>query len=200
VVEYLLGPVPDGTAVFYQKHMNHHLLPHIDRGWVHQLTNIVLIRDPREVVASYVRARASVTPEDIGLPQQVVLYDELASAGTPPPVVDAADFLREPEAYLRAICERVGLEFTEKMLSWPAGPSTSPGVRFFLATSATSLSPDPPIVARAGSRRYGLGPMIGSIPAAPMPVLHSRSMRRARFMLPGGQERKGKRECIMPAR
>lgn len=128
VVDYLLGPVPDGVRVFYQKHMNHHLLPHIDRAWIRQLTNVVLIRDPREVVASYVRSRASVTPEDIGLPQQVVLYDDLAAGGTPPPVVDAADFLRDPERYSRAICELVGLEFTDAMLSWPAGPRDSDGV------------------------------------------------------------------------
>ena len=60
VVESLLGPVPDGVRVFYQKHMSHHLLPLIDRSWIGQLSNVLLIRDPREVVASYVKSRASV--------------------------------------------------------------------------------------------------------------------------------------------
>lgn len=128
VVEYLLGPVPDGVRVFYQKHMSHHLLPDTGRDWIGQLTNVLLIRDPREVVASYGKVRTTVTPHDIGLPQQVELYDRLAAAGTAPAVIDAADFLRNPEWYLRAICDLVGLEFTDRMLTWPAGPRDSDGV------------------------------------------------------------------------
>ena len=80
VVAALLGPAPGGAPVCYQKHMAHHLLPHIDRGWIAQLRNVLLIRDPREVVASYIKSRATVTPDDIGLPQQVALYDELVAA------------------------------------------------------------------------------------------------------------------------
>jgi hypothetical protein len=128
VVAALRGPVPDGVAVFYQKHMAHHLLPGIDRRWVARLTNVMLIRDPREVVASYVRSRADVTAEDLGLPQQVQLYDELAAVGAPPPVIDAGDFLRRPEAYLRALCRHAGVEFTRRMLAWPPGPRDSDGV------------------------------------------------------------------------
>jgi hypothetical protein len=128
VVATLLGPAPGEARVFYQKHMAHHLLPGIERGWVGGLTNVMLIRDPREVVASYVRARADVTADDIGLRQQVRLYDELAAAGTPPPVIDARDFLRRPEPHLRAMCDHVGVEFSPRMLAWPPGPRDSDGV------------------------------------------------------------------------
>jgi Sulfotransferase domain len=128
VVAGLLGPVPAGTRVFYQKHMAHHLLPDVERGWIAGLTNVLLIRDPREVVASYVRARADVTADDIGLPQQVALYDELAAAGAPPPVIDARDVLERPEPYLRRLCAHAGVAFTDRMLAWPAGPRDSDGV------------------------------------------------------------------------
>lgn len=128
VVDQLLGLVPPHVAVFYQKHMTHHLLPGIDRDWIGKLTNVLLIRDPREVVASYVRSRATVTPDDIGLPQQVRLFEKLAASGDPPPVIDAGDFLRDPEGYLRALCTMVGVEFTDRMLSWPPGPRDSDGV------------------------------------------------------------------------
>jgi hypothetical protein len=128
VVATLLGPVPNGTRVFYQKHMAHHLLPAVERGWVVGLTNVLLIRDPREVVASYVRSRADVTTDDLGLPQQVQLYDELAAAGSPPPVIDARDFLLDPESYLRAMCRYVGLDFSSQMLAWPPGRRDSDGV------------------------------------------------------------------------
>ena len=128
VVAGLVGPVPPGVAVHYQKHMTHHLLPDVDRGWVAGLTNVLLIREPREVVASYVRSRAEVTAEDVGLPQQVRLYEELAAAGSPPPVIDAGDFLRRPEAHLRALCDHAGVAFTGRMLSWPPGQRDTDGV------------------------------------------------------------------------
>jgi hypothetical protein len=128
VVAELLGPVPAAVRVFYQKHMAHHLLPGMGRGWVAGLTNVILIRDPREVVASYVRSRADVTPDDLGVRQQVQLYDELVAAGTPPPVLDARDVLLRPEAHLRALCRHVGVDFTTRMLAWPPGPRDSDGV------------------------------------------------------------------------
>lgn len=128
VVGTLLDPVPPGVRVFFQKHMAHHLLPGIERGWIHDLTNVLLIRDPREVVASYLKGRAIVTADDIGLPQQVRLYDELRAAGAAPLVIDSADLLRSPERYLRALCAHLGLPFTERMLSWPPGPRDTDGV------------------------------------------------------------------------
>jgi hypothetical protein len=128
VVRALLGPVPAGVDVFYQKHMTHHLTDDIDRTWIAQLTNVLLIRDPREVVASYLRSRDSVTANDIGLPQQRRLYEELQAAGATPLVIDSTDFLREPAAYLQGLCAYVGLPFSDAMLSWPLGPRASDGV------------------------------------------------------------------------
>lgn len=128
VVDELLGPVPHGTRVFYQKHMTHHLLPDIDHGWISSLTNVLLVRDPREVVASYIKSRTAVTADDIGLPRQVALHDELAATGAAPPVIDAADFLRDPVGFLRMLCDLVDQPFSESMLSWPKGPRDSDGV------------------------------------------------------------------------
>jgi hypothetical protein len=128
VVQALLGPVPPGVDVFYQKHMTHHLTDDIDRAWIARLTNVVLIRDPREVVASYLRSRDRVTADDIGLPQQQRLYEELRGAGATPLVIDSSDFLRAPAAYLQGLCAYLGLTFTDAMLSWPPGPRDSDGV------------------------------------------------------------------------
>jgi hypothetical protein len=129
VVAALLGPVPGGRPFWYQKHMSHHLLPSMARDWIHALANVLLIRDPAEVVSSYVKSRATVTPEDIGLPQQSQLFDELADrSGAAPLVIDAGDFLRAPEAHLRALCARLDIPFAARMLSWPAGPRESDGI------------------------------------------------------------------------
>lgn len=129
VVEALInGPAPDNQPVWYQKHMSHHLLPGMALEWIERLHNVLLIRDPRQVVASYVKSRADVTPDDIGLPQQARLYDHLCETGHVPPVIDAGDFLRAPEAHLRALCDWLGVDFTPKMLAWPAGPRDSDGI------------------------------------------------------------------------
>ena len=73
VAAWLTGPAPDGKAIWYQKHMTHHLLPHMGREWLGGLTHVFLIRDPREVLLSYIRSRPSVTAEDIGVVQQLYL-------------------------------------------------------------------------------------------------------------------------------
>jgi Sulfotransferase domain len=93
------------------------------------LRNVFLIRDPVEVVASYLKSRATVTPEDIGLPQQGRLFDLLRErSGETPMVIDAGEFLRAPEAHLRALCVRLDIAYTPRMLAWPAGPRDSDGV------------------------------------------------------------------------
>jgi Sulfotransferase domain len=125
----LTGPVPDGKPLWYQKHMAHHLLPGMDTAWVHGLANVFLIREPCAVVASYRKSRATCVPEDIGLLQQVELFEELVErGGRVPPVIDADAFLKAPEPHLRTLCERLGVPFSTRMLHWPTGPRASDGV------------------------------------------------------------------------
>ncbi|MDX1626920.1 MAG: hypothetical protein R3323_10430 [Wenzhouxiangellaceae bacterium] len=119
----LTGPAPDGKDVWYQKHMTHHLLPDmLDAGWLSRLTHAFLIRDPRAVVASYLAKRDTVSAEDIGVPQQWALYRFVTEElGQDPPVIDSGEFLHDPEGHLRALCGRLGIPFSESMLSWPPG-------------------------------------------------------------------------------
>ena len=117
-----------GADVYYQKHMTQHLLPDLPLDWIVGLRNVLLIRDPFQVAASYVRSRADVVADDLGAERQARLYDYLAASGTAPPVIDATDFLQAPERYLRWLCDWAGVPFTPAMLSWPPGPRDSDGV------------------------------------------------------------------------
>lgn len=129
VVAALVGPVPGGRAVFYQKHMTHHLLPHIDDGWFAAVTHAFLIRDPREVLLSYVKSHTGVSAEAIGVPQQQRIFERVrALTGQEPLVIDSGDFLKDPAGHLRAWCAALGLAFDERMLRWPAGPRATDGV------------------------------------------------------------------------
>ena len=129
VVERLLGCVPHERPVFFQKHMTHHLLPEIDRGWMDAVVNCFLIRDPREVLASYARMRSTVTVEDVGVLQQAEIFDFVeARRGAAPLVLEARDVLENPRGILSTLCAEVGVGFTDRMLAWPPGPRDSDGV------------------------------------------------------------------------
>jgi hypothetical protein len=146
VIELLVGPVPGGKRIFYQKQMTHHLLPEISRDWLRDVTNCFLIRDPREVIASYIRKNGEPSAADVGFPQQAELFDFVCSlTGTIPPVIDARDVLGDPRHTLSALCDVVGVEFSEAMLSWPAGLRDTDGVwaKHWYAEVARSTSFQP---------------------------------------------------------
>src|SRR3954464_5587296 len=129
VVSQLTGPVPGGKPIFFQKQMTHHLLPEIDRSWLGVVTNCFLIRDPAEVIVSYIKKNNDPTLDDIGFVQQAEIFDWVcARTGAIPPVIDAHDVLENPERILPLLCEAVGVEFTEAMLSWPPGLRGTDGI------------------------------------------------------------------------
>jgi hypothetical protein len=128
VVAALDAPLPEGRTVHYAKHMAQHLDLSVDADWTDAFRNVLLIRDPGEVVASYVRSREGCEPDDIGLLQQQWLLDRWDALAYHVPVIDTADFLQDPEGHLRWLCDWLQIEFTDRMLSWPAGPRESDGV------------------------------------------------------------------------
>jgi hypothetical protein len=129
VVADLTGPIPGAKPIYFQKHMTHHMLDEVDRNWLALVHNCFLIRDPREVIASYARTRPEVTVADVGVLQQASLFATVEGlAGTTPLVLDSRDVLEEPRAMLTALCAVLDVPFSERMLSWPSGPRTSDGV------------------------------------------------------------------------
>lgn len=129
VVDRLTGPIPENRTVFYQKHMAHHLLPHIGREWLDRLTHVFLIREPAETISSYLVRRSTMSIEDTGLPQQWEIFERIGEArGSAPPVIDSRDVLEHPRAVLDALCGRLELDFSERMLHWPAGRRATDGV------------------------------------------------------------------------
>lgn len=129
VAAALVGPVPGGMPIWYQKHMTLHLLEGFDRDWMSQVLNAFLIRDPSAVLASYAAKRTHVTLADLGFVQQRRLFErEAERLGAPPPVVDAADILANPARTLERLCRALGIEYTSAMLGWPRGPRPTDGV------------------------------------------------------------------------
>jgi hypothetical protein len=128
VVEWLTGPIPEGKAIFYQKQMAHHMLPEMALDWVDSLTNCLLIREPREMLTSLVEFLPEPRLADTGLERQWWLFEHLsARRGGPPPVLDARDVLENPRRLLELLCKRVGVPFSDAMLSWDPGLRSTDG-------------------------------------------------------------------------
>lgn len=155
------GPVPGDKAVFYQKHMTHHMIPAFPRDWIDRVVNVFLIRDPARVVASYQAKRENPTLSDLGFVQQQDLFDRAADKlGAAPPVIDAARVLQDPGAQLGALCSRIGVAFDDAMLNWPAGPHPDDGVwaphwykAVWSSTGFAAQTDDAPPVLSAEARR-----------------------------------------------
>ena len=113
----------DQKPVGYAKMMTHHLLPEVDRAAFAPFAHAHLIRDPRELLASYARVRTEPTLDDLGLRQQTEIFETFGG-----PVIDSRDLLTDPEQTLTALCDALDLPFDEHMLAWPAGPRDSDGV------------------------------------------------------------------------
>ncbi len=146
VVAQLVGEVPDGKPIYYQKHMAHHLLPNIDRDWLGALNHVFLIREPREMLTSLVKVLPEPRVEDTGLPQQVEIFDWIRSrTGETPPVIDSKDVLDDPCHLLELLCERLNVPFSEEMLSWPAGRRATDGIwaRYWYANVEKSTTFQP---------------------------------------------------------
>lgn len=129
VTRALTGPGPGGKSVWYQKHMAHHLTRDMGRKWILSLTNIFLIRDPAEMITSFIKVIPNPTPADLGLPQQVDLFEWIhARTGRRPAVIDSRAVLENPPAMLARVCDHAGIPYTDAMLSWSPGARDTDGV------------------------------------------------------------------------
>ena len=115
--------------IVYQKHMTQHMLAHIDRNWLKQVSNCFLLREPRRMLLSFVKVIPEPRLDQTGLPQQVELFNAVRElTGKTPPVIEARHVLQQPERTLRRLCAVLDLPFDRAMLSWAPGPRTSDGV------------------------------------------------------------------------
>jgi hypothetical protein len=122
------GPVPGGLPFFYQKHMTHHLVPGIPLDFMDHCRNVLLIRHPARVIASYVAKRENPTLLDLGFVQQGAIFDRVADRqGTAPVVIDSADIRANPQESLKKLCGALGIPFSPSMLAWSAGPKPYDG-------------------------------------------------------------------------
>lgn len=125
VRDILLGDHERPVVVF--KHMAKHLIE-LDRGFLSDCANVLLTRDPWEMLTSFQQQVPDTTIADTGLIEMVEILESVEAEGADPIVVEAKTLLADPAAVLAELCHRLGLAFDDAMLSWPAGPKPEDGV------------------------------------------------------------------------
>jgi hypothetical protein len=129
VMGALLGPAPNGSPIWYQKHMWHHMTGPVTYDDFGGFTHSFLIRAPERMIASYLRKRESAAFEDFGLERQAEFFDREADRlGRAPPVIDANDVLANPQGVLTKLCASLGIPWQPAMLCWEPGPRSTDGV------------------------------------------------------------------------
>lgn len=127
VIQSLMDDAGASSKRLFVKHMAHHLVE-LDLGFLHRTSNIFLIRDPREMLPSLTIQVPHAELADTGLKRQWQLYEALLRDGQQPAILDSRELLLDPEGVLSQLCEHLGLEFDDAMLSWPAEPRPEDGV------------------------------------------------------------------------
>lgn len=113
-------------SVYFIKGMAHHYVD-VDLGFLTKLRNLFLIRDPYQLIASFAQVIDQPTMKDIGLKREWELCQYLMSQGKNPIVIDSNETLANPKQTLTELCAKLGIPFSNKMLSWEKGPIPQDG-------------------------------------------------------------------------
>ena len=124
-----LGKNPaDGSKIWYQKHMCHHITERMELDWINSMTTCFLIRDPREVLLSLAKKTDVIDAWATGLPQQTRLVERVKESGVNPLIVDSRDILQDPNVMLPKLCHALHIPYDSAMLSWQSGPKQCDGI------------------------------------------------------------------------
>src|SRR5688500_13625188 len=107
-------------AVLFIKNMAHHMEV-MEAPFLPGAINIFLIRDPKQIIASYAQVIEKPVMRDIGIEYQYHLFNKLAEKGQSSIVLDSGMLLEDPSVVLEKLCHQCSIGFQPAMLSWKAG-------------------------------------------------------------------------------
>ena len=114
--------------IVFLKNMAHHHM-NMDLSLLKKMTNLFLIRNPKQLIASFAQVIPNPTINDIGLQKSWELFEYVSKIQENTPIVlDSAEILNNPEKLLSKLCGLLKINFYEEMLSWPKGGIKEDGV------------------------------------------------------------------------
>jgi hypothetical protein len=126
VIEWMMSDAFEKSVVFF-KQMTHHLV-NLPLDFLAGCKNILLIRNPKEVLISYSKVIEYPSLADIGIKQTFDLLKFLEENKFHFVILDSSELLKNPELILKTLCENLEIEFQSSMLSWEAGARKEDGV------------------------------------------------------------------------
>lgn len=165
VLDRLLGddwPTPVVVAKQMAAHLNG-----IETDWLDDCANVLLVRPPEPVVASYTEQVTEATVDQLGYTVQAALVDRALARGERPIVLETSRLLGDPAGVLRRCCELLDLPWTDAMLTWEAGPVPEDGVwaTYWYARTHTTTG-----FGRPRHRDRDLPPHLAEVAAAARPL------------------------------
>ena len=115
VVDMMLNTTK--KPVLFFKHMTHHLLD-LDRSFLKQTKNVILTRNPREMLPSFHKVIENPTIDDVGYALHLELLHYFLQHNIPFTVIDSKNVLVNPEQTLNSLCKWIAIPFDKNMLSW----------------------------------------------------------------------------------
>lgn len=125
IEEVILGNYDQ--PILFIKNMTSHI-KEIEEEFLEQLTNIIYIRNPKQIIASYAQVVEAPKASEIGTIRQYELFQKLQKKGNKPIVLDSSILLEAPKLALEKLCAACGIPFYIEMLTWKAGPILEDGV------------------------------------------------------------------------
>ncbi len=119
--------IPDGKEFVFSKNMANHL-EGLDINILARFRNVILTREPAAVLGSYRKKMQKPTALDLCYSHQLIILEYLRAHGLPFLVINSDHLRNDPERELRYLCDFLGIDFLESMLSWSAGSRDEDGV------------------------------------------------------------------------
>ncbi len=115
------------VSVVFFKNMTHHLL-NLNKDFLSQGLNIILTRDPKEMLPSFHKVIPNPTLKDVGYQEHLDLIDQFEKRNVKYIVMDSKMILENPSSELKRLCHFADIPFTDEMLSWKSGARYEDGL------------------------------------------------------------------------
>lgn len=116
------------APLVFIKNMAQHLREGMSLEFMQGMHNFLLIRHPKQLIASFAKVIPNPTLRDIGLKRSWEILKWLQTQNLNVFVLDSGDLLKQPKEILIKVCEALDIPFDENMLHWEAGPKEVDGV------------------------------------------------------------------------
>jgi len=113
--------------VLFFKNMTHHVL-HLNKDFMKDVYNVILTRDPVEMLPSFDKVIENPNLKDVGYAKHTELLAYFEANNIKPIVLDSKRVLLNPKKVLTELCSFIGIPFDDNMLHWQAGARPEDGV------------------------------------------------------------------------